>query len=62
MRNPSVNAERFREHAAWSRDLAGVLADGDQRQHLLEVADRYDRIADQLALTPRLPPGERRAA
>lgn len=48
MRNPSVNAERFREHAAWSRDLAGVLAEDDVRRHLLDVADRYDRIADQV--------------
>jgi hypothetical protein len=38
--------EHFREHAAWNRDLAGCLVDDELKRHLLEVADRYDRIAD----------------
>ena len=48
MPSTPANAERFREHAAWSRDLAGILAEDDVSRHLLEVADRYERIADQV--------------
>lgn len=35
----------FREQASQSRDLATRLADEGMRQHLLEMADRYDRLA-----------------
>ena len=35
----------FREQADHSRDLAMRLADQDMRQHLLEMAERYDRLA-----------------
>ena len=35
----------FREQADHSRDLAMRLADQDMRRHLLEMADRYDRLA-----------------
>jgi hypothetical protein len=37
----------FREQATQSRDLALRLVDQDMRQHLLEMADRYDRLARQ---------------
>ena len=44
--NP-VNARTwyFREQAEHSRDLAMRLADQDMRKHLLEMAERYDRLA-----------------
>ena len=35
----------FREQAEHSRDLAMRLADQDMRRHLLEMAERYDRLA-----------------
>jgi len=35
----------FREQAVHSRDLAMRLADQDMRRHLLEMAERYDRLA-----------------
>ena len=35
----------FREQADHSRDLAMRLVDQEMRQHLLEMAERYDRLA-----------------
>lgn len=37
----------FREQAENSRDLAMRLADQDMRRHLLEMAERYDRLAQE---------------
>jgi hypothetical protein len=45
---PANRREHFREHAAWTRDLAAGVVEEDVRRHLLEVADRYDRIADRV--------------
>ena len=41
-----VNPEHYREQAAKSRDLAKGLS-GDVREHLLDVAEQYDRLADE---------------
>ena len=45
MTPPSAMTCYFREQADHSRDLAMRLADQDMRQHLLEMAERYDRLA-----------------
>lgn len=45
----------FREQAYQSRDLALRLADQDMRQHLLEMAERYDRLAREASSRAAVP-------
>lgn len=35
-----------RDHAKLSRDLASTLSDCETRQHLLNMAELYDAVAD----------------
>ena len=46
-----VQAAYFREQADNSRDLASRLEDQEMRQHLLEIAQQYDRLAREAATT-----------
>ena len=36
----------YRDHARQSRELAGRLPDSETRDHLFEMANLYDAIAD----------------
>jgi hypothetical protein len=36
----------YRDHARQSRELAGRLPDSETRDHLFDMADLYDAIAD----------------
>ena len=46
-----VQASYFREQADNSRDLASRLDDQEMRQHLLEIAEQYERLAGEAAAT-----------
>jgi hypothetical protein len=43
-----VTSNFYREHAQGSRELAVRLPDGETRRHLLEIAQRYDALAEQV--------------
>jgi hypothetical protein len=45
----AVQATYFREQADNSRDLASRLDDREMQQHLLEIAEQYDRLAREAA-------------
>ena len=45
MTRPTAMTSYFREQAHHSRDLAMRLVDQEMRQHLLEMAEQYDRLA-----------------
>jgi hypothetical protein len=38
----------YREHAQGSRELAVRLPDGETRRHLLDIAQKYDALAEQV--------------
>jgi hypothetical protein len=43
-----VASSFYREHAQGSRELAVRLPDGETRRHLLEIAQKYDALAEQV--------------
>jgi hypothetical protein len=43
-----VPSNFYREHAQGSRELAVRLPDGETRRHLLEIAQKYDDLAEQV--------------
>jgi ferredoxin-fold anticodon binding domain-containing protein len=40
-------AAEYREFAAWCRDQSALFKQSDDRRVILEMADIWDRIADQ---------------
>ena len=43
-----VTTNFYREHAQGSRELAVRLPDGETRRHLLDIAQKYDALAEQV--------------
>jgi hypothetical protein len=43
-----VTSNFYREHAQGSRELAARLPDGETRRHLMDIAQKYDALAEQV--------------
>jgi hypothetical protein len=51
--NPPMPAEYYRGHALRVRQLAGDATTAAIKEHLLGVAEQYDRLAEQVEIAAR---------
>ena len=52
---PEASAEKYRKRARQVRELAETIANSEERDLLLDIAEKYERLAEAAAQVHRKP-------